>query len=224
MTVRWLIVSDIHDNRQAWERLVAHLPALAPDRLVCLGDVGRDPVILEDLRRREALCVCGNWEVSGFRHLPAPWAGWVSRWPLCHRHGPLLFCHASPDLPAEARDARAAAALMAARGLHWSQLFPRLHRDEQARWQALAAMEALDLRLVFHGHTHVQEVWGWKGVRLQRIAGPTFRVEAGSSHRPNRYLVGVGSLGAPLDGPEPRFVLYDEGTATVHLERLVLAK
>ncbi len=224
MTTRWLIVSDIHDNRRAWERLVAHLPVLAPDRLVCLGDVGRDPEILEDLRRREAICISGNWEVSGFRYLPPRLADWVARWPLSCRHGSLLFCHASPDLPAEARDVRSAAALMAARGLHWSRLFPRLHQDEQARWQALAAMEAQDIRLVFHGHTHVQEAWGWTGVRLQRLAGPSFRVGAGSPQQPDRYLVGVGSLGAPLDGREPRFVLYDEGTATVHLERLSLAE
>lgn len=218
--MRWLIVSDIHDNRTAWRKLMARLPDLGVERVACLGDVGRDAEILADLERLGAICVCGNWEVSGHRRLPRPLAEWVAGWPMQVAHDGILFCHASPEIPPEVTDTRSAAAYVA-RGIHWLHLFPRLHRDEEARWRALAAMEARDLRLVFHGHTHVQEAWVWSGVRLQRIRAAAFRVEPGSADRPNRYLVGVGSLGAPLDGSTPRFALYDEPTATVSLCELV---
>ena len=52
-----------------------------------------------------------------------------------------------------------------ATGQKWSALFPRLHLDQEAVWQAFAWMEAAGVSLAFHGHTHVQMVWQW-GLRL----------------------------------------------------------
>jgi hypothetical protein len=45
-------------------------------------------------------------------------------------------------------------------------------------------------------------------------------LEPGLPTAPNRYLIGVGSAGAPDDGPQLRYAIYDETTAQVWLRRL----
>jgi hypothetical protein len=104
------------------------------------------------------------------------------------------------------------------RGVGWGQLFPRLHNNEEARWSALAALESKNQRAAFHGHTHIQQVWACQGGRWRSFDGPTeFRLEAGTAEQPNRYLIGVGSAGAPQDGRALRYALYDDGDKSVQL-------
>ncbi len=82
-------------------------------------------------------------------------------------------------------------------GLHWMALFPSLQRSEESRWAALAELEAAQVPLFFHGHTHVQEAWLWApDTSLKRLSDSSFTVPADGS----RVLVGVGSVGEPQDG------------------------
>jgi hypothetical protein len=110
--------------------------------------------------------------------------------------------------------------------LSWHALFPRLHRNEQARWEAFAALDAAGVQVAFHGHTHIQDMWAWTDDgqgqrRLRNFREPTeFALEPGLPTAPNRYLIGVGSAGAPDDGPQLRYAIYDETTAQVWLRRL----
>ena len=103
-------------------------------------------------------------------------------------------------------------------GMSWSALFPRLHRDEQARWLAFAWLETHDVQVAFHGHTHVQMVYRWER--------DTHRLHAATQQsrvtlQPGmRYLIGVGSAGAPDDGPHLRYAIYDAQASTVILRHL----
>ncbi len=221
--MEWFIFSDIHDNQAAFRRFLEALPAEPSPGLVCLGDVGRSPGILEELRRRGVRCTFGNWEVSGLSFLPKELADWVATWPGVIQVDRALLCHATPDLPPEASTTRAAASTMQAQGISWRQLFPPLDQDEEARWRALATMEAQDVRILFHGHTHVQQAWGWGRDETGRLgfrplAGPRIVLEP--QGRLERVIVGVGSLGAPMDGPHPRYVRYDDQAQVVTLEEL----
>jgi hypothetical protein len=47
-------------------------------------------------------------------------------------------------------------------GMSWSAIFPRLHQNTDAVWNALAWMESAGVTVAFHGHTHVQMVWVWE--------------------------------------------------------------
>lgn len=233
------IFSDIHDNWTGLRRTLADAERAGADRLVFLGDAGRDPGLVAELRRRDVLCTCGNWEVSGVRRFPPALADWVSQWPAVIAQGQTLFCHATPDMPPDMppdipdipdlpSGAQTTIDLqqLVLGGMGWSALFPRLQHNEEAVWRALAVLEERDLRVAFHGHTHVQQVWAWSvgsgdRRRLRAFTEPAqFALEAGPPHAPVRYLIGVGSAGAPQDGLQLRYVLYDDATHAVTLRRL----
>lgn len=223
--MRYAIFSDLHDNHAGLTAVLVDAAQQNADQLIYLGDVGRDPQLFLSLQELRLPCVFGNWEVSGWPRLPATIADWVRNWPATLRQGGAIFCHATPDMPAAATSTTTAAAYMAG-GINWHTLFPSLHRNETARWAALAALEAANARIAFHGHTHIQEVYAWRAENgaqrhIHCVNAPTeFTVAAGSPTAPNRYLVGVGSAGAPDDGPRLRYALYDDVTELVTLRRL----
>lgn len=97
-------------------------------------------------------------------------------------------------------------------------LFSRLHRDDTALWQALAWLETHDVQVVFHGHTHVQMVHAWQSA-TNRLHTTTQQSQL-TLQPATRYVVGVGSAGAPDDGPWLRYAIYDATAGTVLLRRL----
>ena len=223
--MRFAIFSDLHDNLDSLHQVLTDIGQQRVDALLYLGDAGRDPALFAELQQRGIACTFGNWELSGLRRLPEPLATWVGAWPATIQHGSALFCHATPDMPAAAATARTAVAHMAI-GISWHTLFPRLNYNEQARWNALAALEAANLRVAFHGHTHVQQVWVWESDRsgqrqLRAFTEPAeFSLEHGPADTPTCYLIGVGSAGQPDDGPALRYAVYDDGTNVVTLRKL----
>ncbi|CAN5688397.1 metallophosphoesterase family protein [soil metagenome] len=223
--MRFAILSDLHDNLVGFYRVLADIEQQHIDQLVYLGDAGRDPQIFSELQQRGVACVFGNWEVSGLRRLPTALVGWVGAWPATLQMNHSIFCHATPHMPLTVTTTTAAAQHIAA-GSSWAALFPRLNFNEQARWDALATLEAADLRVAFHGHTHIQMVWVWQADQagrrqLRSFTEPfEFTLEAGPSTAPTRYLIGVGSAGQPDDGPALSYAIYDELTHVVTLRKL----
>lgn len=219
------ILSDLHNNYDGLLQVLADAERRRAERFFFLGDAGNDERILAELERRAIDCTYGNWEVSGLRRLPRRVADWVSIWPAIYCVGQAAFSHATPDVPPALYNTEETARRLRP-GTPWNRLFPRLLNNEEARWRAFAAMDEADIRVAFHGHTHVQLAWCWvsdgHGRRqLRSITGPaTFTLEAGDPRRPNRYLVGIGSAGQPDDGPQLRYALYDDENNTVELRRL----
>ena len=223
--MRFAILSDLHDNLDAFHRVLMDIEQQRADQLIFLGDAGRDVQLFVELQQRGITCLFGNWEVSGLRRLPGKLAAWVGAWPATLQRGEAIFCHATPDMPATALTTDAAVQHMAG-GIGWATLFPRLNRNDQARWAALAALEDANLRVAFHGHTHIQERWVWQadqeGKRhLRALTAPLeFSLEPGPSRAPTRYLIGIGSAGQPDDGPQLCYALYDDKTNHVLLRKL----
>jgi predicted phosphodiesterase len=219
--MRTIIFSDLHGSMGGLQTVLRDAERAQADRLIYLGDVGNDATILAALQSREIACVFGNWEVSGLQRLPASWAAWVGAWPAKIVHDNIGYTHATPDVPPAVTTTTAAVHHMQqgmAQGLGWGDLFPRLHNNESARWAALAALEAENLRAAFHGHTHIQQVWTYRKQRWHEKNGPVeFSLDPGTDEQPTRYLIGVGSAGAPQDGPLLRFARYDDRTHTVQL-------
>ncbi len=152
---------------------------------------------------------------SGLRGLPASYRGWIARWrPRLCTDG-VWAAHASPVWP-EDLDAAGVVSYLRERGLHWSALFPSLQHSEEARWAALAEMEAAGARLFFHGHTHVQEAWCWiPGQAPARVTGAGFTLGEGE-----RWLAGVGSVGDPRDRGGICYALYEVEARRVIWRRL----
>jgi predicted phosphodiesterase len=208
MTV-WAIVSDVHGRGDRLARALADARGLGATRILALGDIGGTGA-LEMLRAADADCVFGNWEASGLRGLPAPYRGWVARWPAQIRLDSFWAAHASPVWPAGLGIADVINHLRAA-NLHWTGLFPSLQRSGDARWAAFAELDVAGIGLFLHGHTHIQEAWRWRPGSAPESAPVRIGGEQGSLlfEPGDLWLVGVGSVGDPHDGSGACYVLYD---------------
>lgn len=207
----WAIVSDVHGRGDRLARVLADAQSRRAERILALGDIASSAA-LDMLQAAGAEYVFGNWEASGLRGQVAPYRGWIARWPAQFRADGFWAAHASPVWPANLSIARVVEHLRG-QDLHWSALFPSLQRSEEARWAAFAELEAGNVPVFFHGHTHVQEAWHWPpGGAPSHIPGSVGELvlDAGG-----RWLVGVGSVGEPHDGSGAAYALYD--TATRHL-------
>ncbi len=201
----WAIFSDIHGRVDRLRWVQADAAARGAGGYLFLGDAGGDHV-LRVLAATSTVCVFGNWEASGLRGLEAPWRGSVARWQPRHQQDGFWAAHASPVWPA-GLGISGVVDYLRVHDLHWSALFPSLQRSETARWAALTELEAANVPLFLHGHTHVQEAWLWHpGATPERLSGPQFDVPQDGS----RLLVGVGSVGEPHDGDGACYALDDE--------------
>lgn len=241
--MRYAIFSDLHDSLRGWELLLSHAQRNQANALIYLGDVGQNPQLFRTLQDHAIPCLFGNWEVSGYGRLPPDLADAVAQWPATctldaaagdaagadaggDEQGAACCAHATPAMPAHIRTTQDAARHMQ-QGHSWASLFPRLHNDESARWEALAALETASIPLAFHGHTHVQMLWAYGPVTGRPAAGGRestrrWRSQSAPQVYPlaaatTRYLIGVGSAGQPDDGPQPRYVIYDTTAQTVEL-------
>jgi hypothetical protein len=217
MTI-WAILSDVHGRGDRLKRVLADAESHGAARVLALGDIGGVPA-LNALDEAGATCVFGNWEASGLRGLPPYQRGWVGRWPAGYRANGVWAAHASPVWPAGLSIAGVVDYLRE-RQWHWTVLFPSLLHSEKARWDALAELEAADVRVFFHGHTHVQEAWRWEpGGVPHRVDGDRLTggltIDSGA-----RWLVGIGSVGLPHDGDGACYALYDEAARQITWRRV----
>ena len=62
--MKYAIISDIHSNLEAFERVLLEIDRIGADRIVCLGDIvgyGADPnECLEIVRERQVACIMGK--------------------------------------------------------------------------------------------------------------------------------------------------------------------
>lgn len=201
----YALLADVHGRSDRLARVLADARDQGAARVAALGDIAgpRAFDLLDDI---DAICVFGNWECSGLRGLPPPYRSWVGRWPAQARFDDFWIAHASPVWPAGLGIAGVVDYLRAQQA-HWTALFPSLQRSGDARWAAFAELEAADVPVFFHGHTHIQEAWRWP------IGGAPARVDGAQGELTfadgERWLVGVGSVGDPHDGGGACYALYD---------------
>ncbi len=212
---RIAFLADVHNNVKALERAITDAQTWGAEQFFALGDIGTKKS-LKPLYRLHAQAVFGNWEVSRWQELPHRWQVWVRNWPPISSGLTFLAAHATADWPEAVRDVIAAGEEIQRRGGYWLSLFPRMHLDKAARWRALVALGSAGKQLLFYGHTHVQEVWQLdRENRLHKLKETTFTVQPGAL-----YLVGVGSVGQPVDSPGICYARYDEEEGRVTLCRL----
>ncbi len=204
----WALLSDVHGRGDRLARVLAEIESQHAERILALGDIA-GPAALSRLDRAGALCVFGNWEASGLRGLPPPYRGWVGRWPAILQVDGFLAGHASPVWPTNLGISGVVEHLRA-NSLHWTQLFPSLQYSESSRTAAFAALGKLGCSVFFHGHTHVQEAWRQaEGGSPQRVEYAAVEGGVLQLREGERWLVGVGSVGDPHDGPGAHYALYD---------------
>jgi diadenosine tetraphosphatase ApaH/serine/threonine PP2A family protein phosphatase len=209
---RYAITADVHGRVGRLHAVLRDARRRGATAFIDLGDVGTD-ACYDLLREVHAQAVFGNYEVSRWHQLSAVNQEWVRALHPVLCRDDFVAAHAAPVLPAGLSTVDQILEHVLDQGARWSTLFPRLERDEDSRWLAFAELARLGKQLLFHGHSHRQVAWriGPRG-SMSRIADASFHVGAGE-----RYIVGVGSVGQPEDGRDPRYVLYDQKEHAVSL-------
>lgn len=212
---RYAIVADIHARIDRLMAVLHHARSSGVTAYINLGDTGSDACHAL-LCQVGAQAVFGNYEVSGWGSLIPEHQRRVRALQPLLVGDTFMAAHAAPYFPAGVQDVDDVLEYMAEHHASWQSLFPRLDKNEGARWLAYAELLQRDRRVFFHGHTHIQSTWhfGPSGT-VSALCGGSITLDASG-----RYLVGVGSVGQPEDGPAPRYLIYDERTTTLHPQSL----
>jgi len=212
------IVSDIHANLEALSEVEAALSSLAPDKVMCLGDVvGYGASVNEccdRVRRLAEVTLLGNHDaaVSGRMDYSyyydaareaLDWAGarispdnlvWLRSLPYTHRTGDIGFSHGSPIMPGD---------------------YEYIFAIEQAR-EILPHYRRLP-EVTFIGHSHLCKAFALADDGdVADVGAPAMEL------RPDRrYVVSVGSVGQPRDYDNRAcFVTYDTEKRRVEYHRV----
>jgi len=214
----YAFMADAHGKLERLRRALTDARRRAAERILFLGDIG-SPECYALLLDAGATGVFGNWEVSSGESFPPPIRDYVVGLPALLDVDGFLAAHAVPYAPAGLHSPADFRRYKAESGSRWGTLFPYLNEHEATVWQALAELGTRRRSLFFHGHTHVQAGWRFdRAGRLRPLAGPAFSVA--DACLGVRYLIGVGSVGMPDDGPGIAYALYDSTAQMVEWVRL----
>jgi diadenosine tetraphosphatase ApaH/serine/threonine PP2A family protein phosphatase len=215
--VRYAILSDVHANRDALDRVLTDLPPASIDRVLCLGDfVGYGPQpneCVDRLREVAAPALAGNHDLAAigaldpvgfnlFARLAVEWTRatltessrrYLEALPGRVEFEGMLLVHGSPRQPVH------------------EYLLDLEAADDN--------FETVPFSICFFGHSHYPIWFVHDGIRTRmRSLPPNQPVQLESGYR---HMVNVGSVGQPRDGdPRAAFVVYDTENRTVELRRL----
>jgi predicted phosphodiesterase len=218
--MKYLIVSDIHSNREALSAVLSFVKRKPWDKAVFLGDLvgyGANPNQTVDLLRslRPLVAIRGNHDkvCSGledgelFNRMALEAAMWTRR---KLTRGNLQWLRSLPQGPVVV-DGRFAIS-------HGTPI------DEDAyifgELEALNVFRQTDFDLCFFGHSHFPVIFALSPDAITTVltVAPSFRFRL----KPGvRYLINPGSVGQPRDGnPLCSFAMYDSETRMVSIHRL----
>ncbi len=219
--MRYLILSDMHGNWDAFEVVLRHARRKRFDAVLVLGDLvgyGAAPnQVVEAVRSLGArsYTVRGNHDkvVGGidrgdnFNHAALTAAQWTTK-----RLTPtnLRFVRDLPQGPRMVGDGIAIC--------HGSPL------DEDtyvfSDLDAFEIFSSHDVPVTFFGHTHIPSIFSLEGpeLRVRALRGRGGTIQLGAT---GRYLLNPGSIGQPRDrDPRASYMTYDSDRRTVRWCRL----
>jgi predicted phosphodiesterase len=218
--MKYLILSDIHSNREALSAVLSFVKRKPWDKAVFLGDLvgyGANPNQTVDMLRglKPLLAIRGNHDkvCSGledgelFNRMALEAAMWTRR---KLTRGNLQWLKSLPEGPMVV-DGQFAIS-------HGTPI------DEDAyifgELEALNVFRQTDFDLCFFGHSHFPVIFALSPDAITTIltVAPSFRFKL----KPGvRYLVNPGSVGQPRDGnPLCSFAMYDSESKVVSVHRL----
>jgi predicted phosphodiesterase len=213
--LRYALISDIHANLHAFEKVLSRIKDLGVDQVVCLGDVvgyNANPNECSQIVRDEQIpTICGNHDAVACG-LEEPWGfnpvalssalwtrktltqdtnAWLKALPDTRTFDDFVVVHGSPY----DRDFYM---------FTWEDVLP--HMDYLAE---------VDRRVCFFGHTHSPGIFAADGV--YSIDGDEkFALNNGKS-----FFINPGSVGQPRDGdPRAAFGIFDSDRREYELIRV----
>jgi diadenosine tetraphosphatase ApaH/serine/threonine PP2A family protein phosphatase len=213
--MRIAVLSDIHGNMDAFEKVLDDIEHCRPDAVYSLGDnIGYGPEperVIQTLMRLRIPSVLGNHELAAkepgfldwfnpaarqslrmtFDLLSADSLNFIRGLPAHLTAPPLLFVHGfPPDSPT----------------LYTFQVETRIKR---------LVLKELPARICFVGHTHILEILSYDGNDLRDVP---FREGPNRLPADQKHLVNIGSVGQPRDGdPRAKYVIWDSTADTLDI-------
>ncbi len=217
--MRYLILSDLHANREALEAVLARAES-AYDRIVCCGDVvgyGADPdAVTEWTRQNVAHVVRGNHDKACAGLEDLEWFNPVARVSALWTQQVI-----QQDNRAYLRElAKGPESIDGFEILHGSPLDEDEYVVSERDVSGIAPY--LDSAIAFFGHTHLQGgfLCHPNGVMRMRKMPASSEEETFELEPDVHYLINPGSVGQPRDGdPRAAYALYDSESRLVTLCR-----
>jgi diadenosine tetraphosphatase ApaH/serine/threonine PP2A family protein phosphatase len=219
--LRYLILSDIHANIDAFEAVLAAAPAASWDRVLVLGDLvgyGAEPnaVIERTLALNPVAVIRGNHDKAASGIEDGSSFNYVARLSAQWTHEALTpeyreYLRMLPQGPATIDDT-----IEICHGAPFDEDHYIFDSDDASR-----ALDAASRPLCLFGHTHLPVVFRrhpalFDGFLPEGPNDSTLEVVPGVN-----YLVNVGSVGQPRDGdPRAAFGIYDSAESTLVMRRV----
>ncbi len=213
--MRLAVISDIHGNWEALQRVLDDIDNCRVDAIISLGDnigYGAEPErVLEEIRARNIPSVLGNHELAVNDSDFLSWFNSLASKSVMMTRD--MLSPASIDYIAQLEPYRISNNCLFVHGFPPDSCLTYLFQvSEDEKKQALEQMQQ---RLCFIGHTHTLELLVYSEQLLQSHPLPRgiTRLEA-----PKKYLINIGSVGQPRDGSHhAKYVIWDVPLDTVEL-------
>jgi predicted phosphodiesterase len=219
--LKYLVVSDIHANLQAFDAVVAAADPIGWDRVLVLGDLvgyGADPnQVVNRVRAMDPAAVirgnhdkaaCGIEDGSNFNQV----ARYAAQWTMdALEPANRDYLHALPAGPHIIDET-----LEICHGAPFDEDYYIFDANDARR-----GLDSSRRPLCLFGHTHLPVVFelgpsGLDGFLPDESGQTQLELSQGT-----RYLVNVGSVGQPRDGdPRAAFAIYDAGAGTLLMRRI----
>ncbi len=216
--MRYGIISDIHSNLPALERVLAALAEAAIDTYLCLGDIvgysawpNECCELVQDIG---AICIRGNHDEAILHPALEDWFNADARACLVWTRAQLR--EANRDFLAALEPSRALDDMIICHGS-----IPDPSHYITSPHGALPSFQAMPGRLAFFAHTHYAEWF----VQADAVELPEQHSSPGGGTcvlKPgHKYLINPGAVGQPRDdNPQAAFAIYDEPAGRVELHRV----
>lgn len=212
--MRYLVLSDIHDNRTALERVLKEIPSLMPDKVVFLGDIigyGAKPQECLDLAKKVGdVFILGNFEYAlkdgivpspliptsfnpfqwTFDHMSEDNKNFIAQFKIEHVENGVSFYHANPHQPEE---------------------FEYITNANEAD----RAFRYTKTSVTFVGHTHVPVLFAEGDSHAYELEPGTYQL-----HKDQKYIINPGSVGQQRNKDKRvSFVVYNTSQLIIEAYR-----
>lgn len=213
--MRAAVLSDIHGNMDAFEKVLEDIERCGPDAVFSLGDnIGYGPEperVIQTLMRLRIPSVLGNHELAA-RH--PGFLEWFN--PLARRSLAMTFDLLSPESLGFIKQLPTHLSVHGLRMVHgFPPDSPTLYMFQVESRKKHQILMSLPERVCFVGHTHVLEIASGDREGLSEVE---FRQGVNALDAEHAYLINIGSVGQPRDGDlRAKYVIWDDGDNTLDI-------
>ena len=209
------IISDIHGNYEAFREVLADIEMMGVDQTISLGDnIGYGPEpdrVVQKILALNIPSVLGNHELAVKNEKYLSWFNPVARKSLLKTRDLL-----SESSIAFVKSLKSFISIDDCRCVHgFPPDSPLIYMFQPSENRKKKVLNEIPERICFIGHTHVLEIMGYDGDRIE-----THDLPPGTTHltKDKKYIVNIGSVGQPRDGTsDAKYVIYDSKTGTLNV-------